>query len=65
MLNNITLLQPLYPVFCTWCAGETNVVGYTGVPHSHGMCPACADRLLDEMDEMEDPYSEQGRAIQG
>jgi hypothetical protein len=48
MLNNITLLQPLYPVFCAWCGGETNVAGYAGLPHSHGICPGCADRLLDE-----------------
>lgn len=38
-----------YTVRCAWCGEETG--HYSPVPHSHGMCDACQQRIMREMDE--------------
>jgi hypothetical protein len=37
--------ERLYNVICAWCR---RVVGYSEVEHSHGICPDCAKKLLED-----------------
>jgi len=37
--------EKLYPVYCGWC-GE--LVGYSTVQGSTGICPRCAKKMLEK-----------------
>ena len=36
-----------YPVFCAWCGIQ---IGEATVPHSHGICEACLEKVMAEFD---------------
>ena len=41
-----------YPVLCSWCLkqGQRKVVEYTTVEDSHGICPRCYERVMEEIE---------------